>query len=498
MSTARPVRVRFAPSPTGPLHIGGLRTALFNWLFARRHQGSFVLRLEDTDRRRLVPGSAEHIMEMLRSYGLDYDEGPDIGGPCGPYIQSERRERHAQQAQWLVQQGAAYPCYCSAERLAAVNADNRRRGLPGGYDRHCRDLDEGQRAALAAAGNTQVIRFRMPLEGETVVQDAIRGELRFVNARLQDAVLLKSDGYPTYHLAHLVDDHDMQISQVMRSSEWLPSLPLHWQLWAAFGQTPPQYAHLPVLLNPNGKGKLSKRHAGFTQNGRQVLVLAQEFIDAGYLPEAVRNFLTNIGWSMPDESEFFPTAAAIQRFDLKRVNPADSVFPVEKLDWLNGMWIRELPPLELARRVRPLLQDAGLEVNDERLLQVAPLMQTRMRSLHDFVPMAGFFFQEEVVPPTAEDLIQRKMDAASTLSALQAARARLSMLEAADCAGMEADMRALAQETGLKVGQLFGSLRVAVTGQRVSPPLFETMEILGLAESLRRIDQALATLQREA
>ena len=496
MSTTRPVRVRFAPSPTGPLHIGGLRTALFNWLFARRHGGRFVLRLEDTDRRRLVPGSAEHIMTMLRSYGLDYDEGPDVGGPHGPYVQSERRERHRQQAQWLVQQGAAYPCYCSAERLAAVNAEKRSRGEASGYDRRCRDLDEAQRAALAAEGAQPVIRFRMPRQGETVVRDAIRGELRFGNARLQDSVLLKSDGYPTYHLAHLVDDHDMQISHVLRSSEWLPSLPLHWQLWAAFGLAPPGYAHLPVLLNPNGKGKLSKRHAGFTQNGRQVLVLAQEFLDAGYLPEAVRNFLTNIGWSMPDEREFFPAVDAIARFDLARVNPADSVFPTEKLDWLNGMWIRALPLPELASRVRPLLQQAGLAASEERLMQVLPLMQTRMRSLHDFVEMAGFFFREEYALPAAEALIQRKMDAAGTRAALQQARAQLATLDAPEVAALEAAMRALARERGLKAGQLFGALRVAITGQRVSPPLFETMEILGRDECLRRIDQALPVLQR--
>ena len=496
MSTTRPVRVRFAPSPTGPLHIGGLRTALFNWLFARRHGGRFVLRLEDTDRRRLVPGSAEHIMTMLRSYGLDYDEGPDVGGPHGPYVQSERRELHRQQAQWLVQQGAAYPCYCSAERLAAVNAEKRSRGEASGYDRRCRDLDEAQRAALAAEGAQPVIRFRMPRQGETVVRDAIRGELRFGNTRLQDSVLLKSDGYPTYHLAHLVDDHDMQISHVLRSSEWLPSLPLHWQLWAAFGLAPPGYAHLPVLLNPNGKGKLSKRHAGFTQNGRQVLVLAQEFLDAGYLPEAVRNFLTNIGWSMPDEREFFPAVDAIARFDLARVNPADSVFPTEKLDWLNGMWIRALPLPELASRVRPLLQQAGLAASEERLMQVLPLMQTRMRSLHDFVEMAGFFFREEYALPAAEALIQRKMDAAGTRAALQQARAQLATLDAPEVAALEAAMRALAQERGLKAGQLFGALRVAITGQRVSPPLFETMEILGRDECLRRIDQALPVLQR--
>ncbi len=498
MSPARPVRVRFAPSPTGPLHIGGLRTALFNWLYARHHGGRFILRLEDTDQRRLVSGSAEHIMAMLRHYGLDYDEGPDIGGAFGPYVQSERRERHVRRAQWLVQEGAAYPCYCSAERLKAVNAEKRSRGEASGYDRHCRDLSVAQRAELEAAGATPVIRFRMPLEGQTVVRDAIRGELRFDNSKLQDAVLLKSDGFPTYHLAHLVDDQDMQISHVMRSSEWLPSLPLHWQLWQAFGQEKPLYVHLPVLLNPNGKGKLSKRHAGFTQNGRQVLVLAQEFIDAGYLPESVGNFLTNVGWSMPDEREFFPVEAAIEDFDLGRVNPADSVFPVEKLDWLNGMWIRELSAVDLAQRVRPLLHQAGLEVDDALLREVVPLMRERMRSLHDFAAMAGFFFSDSFAGPEVDAIIQRRMDAAGTLRALQAARRRLEPLERVECAALEADMRALAQELGIKVGQLFGSLRVAVTGQRVSPPLFETMEILGLETCLKRIDLAIAALQRQA
>ncbi|MDE0610377.1 MAG: glutamate--tRNA ligase [Anaerolineaceae bacterium] len=498
MSPARPVRVRFAPSPTGPLHIGGLRTALFNWLYARHHGGRFILRLEDTDQRRLVSGSAEHIMAMLRHYGLDYDEGPDIGGAFGPYVQSERRERHVKRARWLVQEGAAYPCYCSAERLKAVNAEKRKRGEASGYDRHCRDISVAQRAELEAAGVTPVIRFRMPLEGQTVVRDAIRGESRFDNSRLQDTVLLKSDGFPTYHLAHLVDDQDMQITHVLRSSEWLPSLPLHWQLWQAFGQEKPVYVHLPVLLNPNGKGKLSKRHAGFTQNGRQVLVLAQEFINAGYLPEAVGNFLTNIGWSMPDEREFFPVEAAIEGFELSRVNPADSVFPVEKLDWLNGMWIRELSGVDLAQRVRPLLQQAGLEVDDALLRKVVPLMQERMRSLHDFAAMAGFFFSDSFAGPEADAIIQRRMDTAGTLGALQAARQRLEEVERIECAALEADMRALAQELGIKAGQLFGSLRVAVTGQRVSPPLFETMEILGLEICLERIDQAIATLQRQA
>ncbi|MBZ0300633.1 MAG: glutamate--tRNA ligase [Anaerolineae bacterium] len=491
MTDARPVRVRFAPSPTGPLHIGGVRTALFNWLFARHHQGKFILRLEDTDQKRTVPGSAEQLMGALRWFGLDYDEGPDIGGPYGPYVQSQRVDLYQQWAQWLVEHDYAYPCYCTPERLKQVNEEKEKRGEQSGYDRHCRNLTAEQRAAREAEGITPVVRFKMPLEGETVVHDLIRGQVTFENALQQDAVLLKSDGFPTYALAHVVDDHFMVISHVMRSNEWLPSLPLHWQLWDAVGWERPQFAHLPVLLNPNGKGKLSKRHAGFTQDGKQVLVLAKEFMDAGYLPEAVVNFLTNIGWSIGDDSEFFPVSKTIELFDLARVNPADSVYPIEKLDWLNGMWIRSLENDDLARRLRPVLEAAGLEVNTDVLLKVTPLVQTRIKTLNDIVDMAGFFFREEFQPAASPDeVIQKKMDAESTRDALELAYDHLAVVSTWTHENLEAAMRALAEELGLKVGQLFGSLRVAVTGQQVSPPLFETMEIIGREESLRRVKLA--------
>jgi len=493
--TDTPVRVRFAPSPTGPLHIGGVRTALFNWLFARHHGGKFILRLEDTDQKRTVPGSAEHLMEALRWFGLDYDEGPDIGGPFAPYVQSERLELYQQWAKWLVEHDHAYPCYCSPERLKQVNEEREKRGESPGYDRHCRNLTAAERAAKEAEGITPVIRFKMPLDGQTVVRDFIRGEVVFENALQQDAVLLKSDGFPTYALAHVVDDHFMEITHIMRSNEWLPSSPLHWQLWDAIGWKRPHYAHLPVLLNPNGKGKLSKRHSGFTQDGRQVLVLAKEFIDAGYLPEAVINFLTNIGWSMGDDSEFFPVEKAIESFDLSRVNPADSVYPIEKLDWLNGMWIRALPVEELAQRLRPVLEKAGLEVNVDVLLKVTPLVQTRIKTLNDVVEMAGFFFREEFIPPASpQDLVQNKMDVDSTLNALELAYDHLAGVQTWTHDNLEASMRALAEELGLKVGQLFGSLRTAVTGQQVSPPLFESMEIIGREESLRRIKLAAKSL----
>ena len=491
--------MRFAPSPTGPLHIGGVRTALFNWLFARHHNGQFILRLEDTDQKRSVAGSAEHIMKALRWYGLDFDEGPDIGGPHGPYVQSERLDLYQQWAQNLLDYGTVYKCYCSSERLQQVNKEKEKRGEPTGYDRYCRNLTAAEQAAREAEGITPVLRFKMPLRGDIVVQDYLRGEIVFDSALQQDAVLLKSDGFPTYALAHVIDDHLMEISHIMRSSEWIASLPLHWLIWDAIGWERPHYIHLPVILNPNGKGKLSKRHTGFTQDGKQVLVLAQEFIDAGYLPEAVINFLTNVGWSMPDDQEFFPVDKAIAAFDLKRVNPADSVFPVDKLDWLNGLWIRELPIDDLAKRLRPVLEAANLEVNTVTLLKVTPIVQTRIKTLNDVVALAGFFFHDEFTPTESpQDLIQKKMDVSGTVDALQHAYDHLADLDEWSTENLEAAMRALAEELGLKIGQLFGSLRTAITGQKVSPPLFETMEILGRETTLQRVEQAMLSLQAEA
>ena len=493
-SDDRPVRVRFAPSPTGPLHIGGVRTALFNWLFARHHGGRFILRIEDTDQKRYVPGSVEMLMESLRWVGLDWDEGPDIGGVYGPYVQSERLALYQEWARWLVAHDKAYPCYCTPERLEQVNKDKEARKEQPGYDRHCRSLTPAERAAREAEGLPHVIRFRMPLDGETVVRDLIRGEVVFDNALQQDAVLLKSDGFPTYHLANVVDDHAMSISHVLRANEWMPSLPLHVQLWTAFGWEQPQYAHLPVLLNPNGKGKLSKRHAGFTQDGRRVLVLAQEFREAGYLPEALVNFLTNIGWNFGDEREVFTVQEAIARFNLEHVNPADSIYPIEKLDWLNGVYIRELPVEDLVRRLREPLETAGFAVDDQLLVKVAPLVQTRLKTLNDVVEIAGFFFREPFEPAPSAQLIQKKMDAAATQSALARAAERLAALDDFTHNGLESAMRALAEQLGLSASQLFGTLRVAVTGQQVATPLFETMEILGRDTVLARVAAAAASL----
>ncbi len=492
-STHRPVRVRFAPSPTGSLHIGGLRTALFGWLFARHYDGTFILRIEDTDQKRFDPTALATLTEALRWAGLMWDEGPEIGGEYGPYVQSERLEHYQKWAHWLVDHGKAYRCYCTSERIKEVNEQKQARKEPPGYDRFCRSLTPDQIAEREAQGLPFVIRMKMPLDGKTVVQDMIRGDVEFENSTQQDMVLLKSDGFPTYHLAYVVDDHLMAISHTMRAVEWLPSFPLHAQIWQALDWEMPIHMHLPVLLNPNGKGKISKRKPPMDKYGNAIPVLVHDFMDGGYLPEAVINFLSNIGWAFGDDREIFTMQEAIERFDGTRINPANSAFPVEKLEWLNGLYIRDLPTEELARRLRPFLEQAGLTIDEDRLLKVTPLIQERIKTLSEAAAMVGFIFSGEIQlgPQT---LIQKKMDREGTIRALRAAHDALASLPDFAHDIQEPAMRALAEELGLKAGQLFGTLRQAVTGQTISPPLFETMEILGRDLCLTRIEAAASLL----
>ncbi len=501
---SKPVRTRFAPSPTGPLHIGGVRSALFGWLLARHYNGKFILRIEDTDQKRFKEGSLDLITEALSWLGLTWDEGPGVEGPYGPYIQSERLPLYQEWTQWLLDHDKAYYCYCSSERLEQVNKDKEARKEPPGYDRRCRFITPDEAKVLAAEaeaeGRKPVVRLKVPLDGEVVGNDLIRGDVRFDNSTLQDMVLLKSDGFPTYHLAHVVDDHFMEISHTTRANEWLPSFPIHIHLWQAFGWEMPLHAHLPVLLNPNGQGKLSKRHVGFATDGRQVLVLAKEYKDAGYLPEAVMNFLTNIGWSFGDEREVFTVEEAIERFDITKVQATNSAFPMEKLDWLNGIYIREKISVEdLATRLRPVLEAAGFEVNVETLLKVTPHVQTRIITLNDVVKIAGFFFREEFIPPTAKDVIQKKLDAARTRALLERAYAVLEPFPDADWETQKLYdlILPLTGELGMNNSQVFGALRVAVTGQTISTPTFESMEIVGKAETLKRIKIAIELLAAE-
>lgn len=481
------VRVRFAPSPTGPFHIGGARTALFNWLFARHNGGSFILRIEDTDQRRYDPNALSDLLDGLRWLGLDWDEGPEVGGNFGPYFQTQRADLYRHWANWLVDQEHAFRCYCSPERLAQMRQEQRERGEQVGYDRHCRYLTAAQRAEREAAGESYVIRLAMPIEGSTSFEDLLRGTITVDNHTQDDLVLLKSDGLPTYHLANVVDDHFMEISHILRADEWIPTAPRHVRLYAAFDWEMPAFAHLPIILDPSGKGKISKRKK---QVGAQVYyVLVHEFREAGYLPETMFNFLARIGWGMDAETEVFDPEEAIVHFDVTAVNPGSASPPYSKLEWLNGVYIRQLPTDELARRIYPTLLSAGLEADLETTIAVTPLIQERIKTLNDAVALTDFFFEDEITcEPGA--LIGKRMDASSSLVALQRTRATLADLPDFEEATLEPALRAQADELGLKAGQLFGIIRVAATGKTVAPPLFGTLAVLGRERTLTRLESA--------
>ena len=488
--TQTAVRVRFAPSPTGDLHVGGARTALFNWLFARQHGGAFILRIEDTDQARLVGQSIAGILESLRWLGLEWDEGPDVGGPYGPYIQSQRLELYQQHARWLVDHGYAYYCFCTPERLEQVRKERLARGEPPGYDRHCRWLPPEEVAERLERGEQAVIRFKMPLEGETVIVDLLRGEIAYDNRVLQDLVLLKSDGFPTYHLANVVDDHFMQITHILRAEEWIPSAPLHAQLYRAFGWEMPVLCHLPVILSPDGKGKLSKRHGATS---------VLEFKRQGYLPEAMVNYLALLGWAYDDKQEIFSREELLEKFRLEDVNPHPARFNFEKLAWMNQYYINHVLTLdELTARCIPFLQEAGLlppEASDPAspafayAREVLALVKDRLKTLAEAPDLTRFFFTDvEDYDPSL--LVPKKTEPAQVLQALERAMATLEGADFTSETDLEARLRGLAEELGLKAGQLFMPIRVAVTGRTVSPGLFETLRVLGRERSLERLAAA--------
>ncbi len=485
-----PARVRFAPSPTGRFHIGGARTALYNQLIARQTGGQFIIRIDDTDRKRFVPGAEAEMLESLSWLGLDWDEGPDRGGPDGPYRQSERMSLYQDHAQQLIESGAAYPCFCSPERLAQVRRDQQKRKQPPRYDGLCRRLPAEEAAARVASGEPYVVRFKTPTEGQTTAVDLLRGEITVDNQTLDDYILLKSDGLPVYHLAAMVDDHLMRITHVLRSSEWLPTFPLHVLIYQAFGWEQPHWVHLSVFLNPSGKGKMSKRHA--EQGGSSIY--ASEFRELGYLPEAVVNWLALMGWSYDDHTEFFTMADLVEKFSLEKLNPSPAAVNFSKLDHFNGLHIRALDQRQLAERLAPVFTGAGLAVTTEQLAPIVPLIQERIRTLDEAVEMAGFFFRERVEPDPTE-LIGKEMTPPQSAAAAERAGQVIAGFPTIEVEAVEADLRGLAEELGLKVGQLFGILRVAVTGQRVSPPLIESMAIVGKQLVMQRIEHAVKLLQ---
>ncbi len=487
----RNVRVRYAPSPTGFPHIGNIRTALFNWLFARSSGGKFIVRIEDTDQARKVDGALEKILGSLKWLGLDWDEGPEVGGEHGPYFQSERVDLYQKHVRLLLDAGHAYKCHCTSERLERMRKEMaERKESVRSYDRHCRNLSPEQKAEYEARGLPSVIRLKVPIEGETTFHDLIRGDISFENSELDDIVLLKSDGYPTYHLANIVDDHFMEISHVMRADEWLSSTPRHVILYQAFGWDPPLFAHLPMILGPD-KSKLSKRHGATAIN---------EFQDQGYLPEAMVNYMALLGWSLDDKTELFTKEELIRYFSLERVSKTAAVFDHQKLHWMNGVYLRELSQEELMRKIMPVLESDLPEsvprpVSKDYVRQIVPLIQERINTLKESASYADFFFLGDELEYDASLLIPKKMDAEGTLDALKAARERLAGLQAWDHDSLEGLLRPLAEELGLKAGQLFSPLRVACTGRTAAPGLFETMAVLGREKCLRRIEVATGKLE---
>ena len=485
MSLMSTVRVRFAPSPTGFLHIGGLRTALFNYLFARREGGSFILRIEDTDRTRFVEGALEDIKRGLAWCGIEWDEGPDTGGAYGPYVQSERLDLYRDAAEELLNKGAAYRCFCTAERLAEIRESGQ-----SGYDRKCRELSPDESEQRAAAGEPCVVRLKAPLDGETVFQDHLRGEVRFENSTIGDIVILKTDFFPTYHLASVVDDHKMEISHVLRGEEWISSTPKHILLYNAFEWEPPAFVHLPVILSPKG-GKLSKRDGATS---------VKDFITKGYLPEAMVNFLALLGWSLDGETSMITMDELKGVFTIDKIGMASPVFDITKLDDLNGKYIRSLDPEALLAAVLPVLEESGLlspadDGQVDYLRSILPLVVERLNWIPEVLEKTAFFFREDLDYGDGSLLIPKKTTAQEAASILEEAGKRLGAVDDFSEENIEAALRAQVGESGMKVGQVFMAIRIAVSGSKTSPGLFETIHVLGEERTLKRLASAGKILQ---
>ncbi len=490
--TPKTARTRFAPSPTGRMHLGSARTALYSYLLARHTGGSFLLRIEDTDQKRFVPGSEQELVDGLRWLGLEYDEGPDIGGPHGPYRQTERREIYTELAWKLVEMGHAFPCFCTPERLEKVRQEQMKNKQNPRYAGTCRSLDPGEARRRALAGERHVIRFKMPKEGSITTTDLVRGSITTENSALDDSVLLKSDGLPTYHLAAMVDDHLMEITHVIRGSEWLPSMPLHVHVIRAFGWEEPQFVHLSVFLKPSGKGKMSKREAAEAkQDGHSIFI--GDMKELGYIPEGVLNWIALMGWGVSVD-DVMSLVDMVARFEIRNLAPAPPAINFAKLDHFNATHIRLLPAPDLAARIKPCFLREGLAVQDEKLMKIIPLIRERLVTLDDCLPFAAWFFREAVTPDPA-GLVAKGLNAAQSADIVRQSYQVLAGLPDLDPALTEPPMRNLVEQLGLTPNQVFGILRLAVTGQTVSPPLFESMQIVGKEKVLERLQNAIKILE---
>ncbi len=472
------VRTRIAPSPTGDPHVGTAYVALFNYCFARQNGGEFILRIEDTDRERSTPESERMILDALRWLGLQWDEGPDVGGPYGPYRQSERGAIYRQHVDELLAKGHAFRCFCSTERLDALRLEQRAKNLPLGYDGHCLALSPEESERMAADGVAYVVRMKVPRAGQCLVKDLLRGDIVFEWSQVDMQVLLKADGMPTYHLANVVDDHLMGITHILRGEEWIPSAPKHLLLYGYFGWDAPQLCHLPLLRNPD-RSKLSKR-----KNPTSILFYER----MGYLPEAMLNYLGLMAWSFPDERDKFTLQEMVAEFDLERISLGGPVFDLTKLNWLNGRWIREsLDIQQYAERVRQWA------LNSEYLMAIAPLTQQRVERLSDLGPLTLFFFSG-YVNPSPEALVGGKLDADAVRRVLDALTRRFDALVAWNRDAIDAVVRAVAAELGLKLKDMLKPVYVTITGNPSGVPLFDAMAILGKDLCRARLRQARAAL----
>lgn len=491
-SNNQPIRVRFAPSPTGHMHLGSARTALYDYLAAKRYGGQFILRIEDTDVKRYMPEAEQELIDGLRWLGIEYDEGPDIGGPYGPYRQSERKEIYQEYARKLIEQGKAYCCFCSPERLARVRDEQLKNKQSIQYDGTCRNLPEAEVKARIANGESYVVRFKTPQAGTTTVTDLLRGEITVENASLGDFILIKSDGWAVYHLAAMVDDMLMKITHVIRGSEWLPSLPLHGLICRAFGWKEPVWVHLSVFLKPSGKGKMSKREkADLIKDGHSIFI--KDLKDLGYTPEGVINWIALMGWSYDDKTEFFTLPDLAEKFSLSKLNPSPAAINFTKLDYFNGLHIRALSDRELAERLVPFFHAEGIEASVDKLEKLAPILKERLPTLDEAIPMAAFFFKDKVAF-SKDDLVQKGLTGENCREILQKTFDLMSSHATLDKDELEPILREYGEERNYSAGQVFGTLRVAITGQKVSPPLFESMAVIGLDVVLKRIQNAIGML----
>ena len=475
------------------MHIGNARSALYPFLLARCTGGKFILRIEDTDQKRFNPDAEQELINGLHWLGINYDEGPDIGGPCAPYRQTERRAIHQEYAWKLVELGHAFPCFCTPERLAKVRQQQMANKQNPRYDGTCRALDPGEARRRVAAGEKYVIRFKMPKEGSITATDLLRGPITTENSALDDSVLLKSDGLPTYHLAAMVDDHLMGITHVIRGSEWLPSMPLHVHTIRAFGWEEPLFVHLSVFLKPSGKGKLSKRDSAQAIKDGYSIFLG-DMKDLGYIPEGVLNWIVLMGWGV-SEDDVMTLNEMIARFDVNNLTPSPAAINFAKLDHFNATHIRALRSDDLAARIKPYFLREGLLVDDAKLMKIIPLIRERLVTLDDCLPFAAWFFKD-TVEPNRDYLVPKGLDATQTVKVVSDSLEILDNLIEFTAEKIEPPMRGLVEDLHYSPIQVFGTLRVAVTGQTVSPPLFDSMEIVGKEQVHNRLVKAIEILKK--